>query len=41
MGSDIYQRTRRDNDGKVLLSVGKATTGKDLFNKRVKQNKRI
>jgi len=30
MGSGIYGKILRDNDGKVLLPAGRAATGKDL-----------
>jgi hypothetical protein len=41
MGSGICGKILRDNDGKVLLQVGKVLTNKDLPYKRLIENGRM
>ncbi|WP_218833120.1 hypothetical protein, partial [Bacillus sp. 7884-1] len=41
MGSGICGKILRDNDGKVLLQIGKVLTNKDLSYKRLKENVRM
>lgn len=38
MGSDINRRIHRDNDGKVLLPAGIATTCKDYLYKEIERS---
>jgi len=41
MGSGICGKIFRDNDGKVLLQIGKVLTNKDLSYKRLIENVRM